>query len=401
MRSFLRAGPRLLLAAAVFLLAGAGLALAGSQAEKGGDGPGAEGRGVLVAQVLPGSPAQQAGIARGDIILEVAGRPVDSPEQLRAAVAERKPGEALKLKVRHGDRVRSLAVTLADQDGRAVIGVVPVPLAALEPGAQAPLPSPGSPALPDSPGGRFFLRSEGALVAKVAEDGPAAKAGITAGDLILSVDGTAVGAEESLAGLIAAKKAGDAVTLSVQSPGAPAREVKVTLGKKPGTDSAWLGVEYTAAPPRGPWDGRGGGPFEGFGMTSGVLVARVAEDGPAARAGVQQNDLITAVEGVRVSSPQAVSEAVAARAPGEKVTLTVTRMPDAKEMKLEVTLGENPQDKAKGYLGVSLSRFMGFQGPERPDTWGGATPMPRRGMPWFRAPGQPGQDSPAPNPPGI
>jgi len=217
-------------------------------------------------------------------------------------------------------------------------------------------------------------------VAKVAEDGPAAKAGIAPGDLVLSVDGTAVGADASLAEMIGSKKAGDAVTLSVQSPGAEARDVKVTLGKKPGADSPWLGIEYTAAPPRGPWEGRGTDPFEGFGMAAGVLVARVAEDGPAARAGVKENDLITAIEGERVSSPQAVAEAVAARAPGQKITLTLTRMPDAKEMKIEVTLGENPQDEAKGYLGISMSRG---------------------GMPRFRLPGRPGQAAPAPNPPGI
>jgi S1-C subfamily serine protease len=395
MRSFLRAAPWL--AAAIFLLAGAGIAVAGSQAEKSGEGPDGEGRGVLVAQVLPASPAQKAGIARGDIILEAAGQPVDSPDQLRAAVAAKKPGEALQVKVRHGDKVRTLTVTLADQDGRAVIGVVPVPLAAMGPGE----PVPWSPALPDAPEGRFGLRSEGALVARVVENGPAAKAGIASGDLILSVDGTAVGADASLAEMVASKKAGEAVTLSVQSPGAGPRDVKVTLGKKPDADTPWLGIEYTAAPPRGPWDGRGGDPFDGFALTAGVLVAKVAEDGPAAKAGVKENDLITAIEGVRVSSPQAVAEAVAARTPGEKITLTVARMPDAKEMKLEVTLGENPQDKAKGYLGISLSRFMGFQGPERPDAWGGATPMPRRGMPWFRAPGRPGQAAPAPNPPGI
>jgi hypothetical protein len=117
---------------------------------------------------------------------------------------------------------------------------------------------------------------------------------------------------------------------------------------------------------------------------------------------MKENDLITAVEGVRVRSPQDVAEAVAAHAPGDSLTLTVTRMPDAKETTITATLGANPSDKAKGYLGISMSRFMGIQGPERPDADSGPTPqMPRRMMPWRGAPGQPGGAAPSPNPPGI
>ena len=132
----------------------------------------------------------------------------------------------------------------------------------------------------------------------------------------------------------------------------------------------------------------------------GVLVAGVSEGSPAEKAGLKQNDLITAVEGVKVRAPQAVAEAVAARKPGESVTLTVVRMPDTKELTIEVTLGENPSDGTKGWLGISMSRFMGFQGPARPDSDSGATPwgfwgMPHR-MPGWGAPGQPRDDRPAP-----
>jgi S1-C subfamily serine protease len=160
--------------------------------------------------------------------------------------------------------------------------------------------------------------------------------------------------------------------------------MRVTLGKKPDAEAPWLGVEYTSAGARGPWDG-------GFGMMAGVLVARVAPDSPAAKAGMKERDLITAVEGVRVGSPRSVAEAVAAHAPGDSLTLTVARMPDGKETSLTVTLGENPSDTTKGYLGVSMSSFMGFQGPERPDSDSGPPRMkPRGAMPFFRFPDPPG-----------
>ncbi len=402
MRAFFRASPRSLAAAAIIAAVSASLAVAQPGNEKKSSdadrGVIDAGRGVLVAAVEPGSPADRAGIARGDIILEAAGQPVDSPEQLKAAIDAKKAGDTIALKVRHGDAVRAMKVELADQDGRPVLGVLPVP-------------SMGSRQGPGRGGEPFEWRwqgGQGARVATVAPASPAAQAGLSPNDVILSVDGKAVGGGDSLSELIAAYKPGDAVTLSVQSPGKEPRDVRVTLGKKADTDAPSLGVEYTAGP-RMPWDGiPWGSPREGgIGVRGGVLVTGVAEDGPAEKAGLKQNDLVTALDGVRVRSPQAVAEAVASRKPGSTVTLTVVRMPDTKDLAIEVTLGENPSDTGKGFLGITMSRFMGFQGPERPDsdsspTPGGSRGMPHRWMmPWGRS-GQPGDGQPpADSPPGI
>ena len=124
MRSFFRASPRSLAAAAVILAVSASLAMAQPGSEKKSSDTGS---GVLVAAVEPGSPAQKAGIVRGDIILEAAGSAVDTPEELKAAVEAKKPGDSLALKIRHGDATRTVNVVLADEQGRPVIGVMPVP----------------------------------------------------------------------------------------------------------------------------------------------------------------------------------------------------------------------------------------------------------------------------------
>jgi S1-C subfamily serine protease len=408
MRAFFRASPRSLAAAAVIMAVSASLALAqpgnekkSSDAERGVLDAG---RGVLVAAVEPGSPADKAGIDRGDIIIEAAGQPVDTPEQLKAAIEAKKPGDAIGLKVRHGDAVRVVKIELADNAGRAVLGVLPVPSL----GRQVPAPG-------DQRGTRPGDQSEwpwgqGARVASVAQAGPAAQAGLAKGDVILAVDGKKIGGGDSLSELIAAHKPGDAVTLSVQSPGKEPRDVKVTLGKKADTDAPYLGVEYTAAGPRMPGNGiPWGNPKDGgIGVRGGVLVTGVVEGGPAEKAGLKQNDLVTALDGTRVRSPQAVAEAVASRKPGSVVTLTVVRMPDTKELAIEVTLGENPSNAGKGYLGISMSRFMGFQGPERPDSDSSPTPWGFRGMPhrwmmpWGGGQGQQGgEQPPADAPPGI
>jgi len=404
-RKTFRVFPRSLILAASLLAAGAAIAVAQPNAEKKPgtsaapavvEQPGLpEQAGVLVAAVRPGSPAQMAGIVRGDIVLEAGGKAVSSPQELKSAVDSTKPGDKIQLKIRHGDAVRTLAVTPADQGGTPWIGIAPAP----NPGDELQGPSAGrgwQQQLPRiAPFDRIPGRAQGASVATVAPGGPADKAGLAAGDVILSVDGKTVEPGGSLGELIAAHKVGDAVTLSVRSPGKQPRDVQVTLGKKPDAEAPYLGIEYTSAWARGPsTDGpQNGRPGAGFGMV-GVLVARVAPDSPAAKAGMKERDLITAVEGVRVQSPQSVAEAVAAHAPGDSLTLTVSRMPDGNQADLTVSLGANPSDTTKGYLGISMSSFMGFQGPERPDSDSGASPM----MPWG---GMHRFSVPAPTPPGI
>ncbi|MEW6047668.1 MAG: trypsin-like peptidase domain-containing protein [Bacillota bacterium] len=74
---------------------------------------GAGGRlGVLVLQVVPGSPAERAGLAPMDVILAVDGEPVEGYESLRRRLARRSPGERLQLQVQRGDRTLTVAMVL-------------------------------------------------------------------------------------------------------------------------------------------------------------------------------------------------------------------------------------------------------------------------------------------------
>jgi S1-C subfamily serine protease len=74
--------------------------------------------------------------------------------------------------------------------------------------------------------------SGGAQVVQVTSGGPAQKAGIAAGDLIVTVDGKPVATADALSGLIQAHQPGDTVQVVVERNGA-SRTVTVTLGTKP------------------------------------------------------------------------------------------------------------------------------------------------------------------------
>ena len=71
-----------------------------------------EPRGVLVGDVSPNSPAQKSGLERGDIILELNGKPVADANELRMTISMMQPDATVKLNVvRNGDR-RDLSVKL-------------------------------------------------------------------------------------------------------------------------------------------------------------------------------------------------------------------------------------------------------------------------------------------------
>ncbi len=69
----------------------------------------------------------------------------------------------------------------------------------------------------------------GALVGGVSDGGAAADAGIEVGDVIVSVDGTAIRSFEELRGLISSHSPGDTVTVTVERDG-ETKDIEVTLG---------------------------------------------------------------------------------------------------------------------------------------------------------------------------
>jgi len=66
--------------------------------------------GVLVVQVMPSSPAAAAGLRRGDVIVEINGKPVTTAEQLQVAVENSRVGQPLRFKVQRGEQILQLTV---------------------------------------------------------------------------------------------------------------------------------------------------------------------------------------------------------------------------------------------------------------------------------------------------
>jgi serine protease Do len=151
-------------------------------------------------------------------------------------------------------------------------------------------------------------RPRGALVASVDKDGPAAKAGIKPGDVLLGVNGKTVERSSELPPLVAAVKPGTQATFEVWRDGAK-RNVQVRIGELQGEPLAAASREGGKADSAGKL-GLAVRPSD-----EGLVVESVT--GPSARAGIRAGDVVTAVNGKPVKSVEDL------RAAAEKAKGTV------------------------------------------------------------------------------
>ena len=81
---------------------------------------------------------------------------------------------------------------------------------------------------------------------------------------------------------------------------------------------------------------------QSFGLPQGAAVRGVVEDSPAAKAGLQQNDIITAVNGQTITGSSDLTKIVGDAKPGDELKLTIYRQ--GQTMELTVTVGERVQN---------------------------------------------------------
>jgi Zn-dependent M28 family amino/carboxypeptidase len=81
-------------------------------------GPGAGKSGVLLAGVRPGGPAEKAGIVRGDLVVKIGNRPVNSVEDLMFILGSAKPGQKTTVVVIREGKEKKIDVTFGESHRR-------------------------------------------------------------------------------------------------------------------------------------------------------------------------------------------------------------------------------------------------------------------------------------------
>jgi S1-C subfamily serine protease len=257
--------------------------------------------GVLVTQVLPGSPADEAGLESGDLITAINGDAVTAAD-ITDAISSLNVGDPVDLSVTRNDETVDLTATL---------------------GERGDFLQPDNGQMPNLPFGnlgpqRVFLgvaldaSDNGVVIREVAPDSPAATAGLQADDVVTAINGQAVTEPREAIEIIQGLNAGDTVTLDITR-GGEAQTIEATL--------------EAGDMPRG---GFPGSPMDGDaifynGADNTWVVANVTEDSPLYAAGLRSGDVITAVAGADSLAPEAISEYVKGLAEDATVTLTVQR----------------------------------------------------------------------------
>ena len=98
---------------------------------------------------------------------------------------------------------------------------------------------------------------------------------------------------------------------------------------------------------------------------NGARVEEVTADSPAAKAGLQVGDVITAIGGDKVDQNHSLSDLVQAKKPGDKVDLALTR--GTQNLTVTVELGASAQNSSSAYLGIRFSPMFPGGGRVRPN----------------------------------
>ena len=156
--------------------------------------------GALVGEVVPDSPASRAGIKEGDVITEVNGHTVRDANDLAFTVSGEGPGAKVALNLLRDGKTLHLTATTVDKPGARLASVE------TQPGDdQGVLNGVAVDDLNNDTRAQFNVPSRltGALVTNVDPDSAAARAGISAGDVILSINRHAVTSAEDAVNLSA------------------------------------------------------------------------------------------------------------------------------------------------------------------------------------------------------
>jgi serine protease Do len=206
----------------------------------------------------------------------------------------------------------------------------------------------------------------GVEVSSVDEDGPAAKAGLKVGDVVLEFNGTPVQSAVQFQRLVSELPPGRQVKLTVWRNGA-SQTLTAAIGERknavtsivPGDSHTWSfdmpDMPKMQAMPRMPefrnFEMLSPNPALGvygealaeseqlaefFGVTDGVLVRSVRKNSPAEKAGIKAGDVITKIDDTRISNSMDITRTL--RGMKGKKTFNVTVVRNKKETPISVTV---------------------------------------------------------------
>ena len=221
-------------------------------------------RGVGIGNVSQGSPAEKAGLKKGDVILQFDGEPVTSTRKLLRLIGESAPEQSVRLTISRSGSEQQVSVTLGQREPlRRAFGLMPPPDMdrnfSVRPDMDGyfRMNPPGTPRAPRGFAPELFSYGfgnnrrvgitttaltkqladffgvsggQGILISSISENSPASKAGLKAGDVITEVNGEKIEDANDFIRALNKKEEGE-VTLTIIRDKSQ-RTIKVTPEKR-------------------------------------------------------------------------------------------------------------------------------------------------------------------------
>ena len=259
--------------------------------------------GLLVNSVTRDSPADRAGVRKGDVILTYNSRTVTTPEQLRDLVRDTAPGRSIALGLWRDGARKSVDVKLGDVSDSGDFDSFDAPV------PPTPPSPPGAPRAPKAPGSTRVWSDDG--------------------DVRMWVDGRELTDDEIKARMNDMKLKLKNFDMDdwhgYTGPGA-------NMFMTPGTSRGRLGVRV---------DNLDKDMADALGVTSGkgALVRQVLEDTPAQKAGIRAGDVIVRVGGDPVDDAADLTRALRERQ--GKVSIEVLRRGNRRTVDVDIPESRN------------------------------------------------------------
>jgi serine protease Do len=169
-----------------------------------------ETHGALINEISAGSPAEKAGLQRGDIILTYDGQAIKDLNDLPRLVAATSVDKIVKVTIFRDGKEREVKIKIGKLDeGEKLLSTD----SKAEGGSLGITTKRVTPELVE----RYGLKSnEGVLVTSINPAGPAAEANLQVGDLIVEADGKAIDSVKTLEKVVGMKSSGKVVRLLIQ-----------------------------------------------------------------------------------------------------------------------------------------------------------------------------------------
>ena len=173
-------------------------------------------RGALVAKVLPDSPAEKAGFQVGDVVIKFDGKKIVRSSNLPPVVGMTPVGKNVKVEILRNGKSKKLTVNLGElPEDDAKLASAPSPKAASDNKLNIVVTD-----LTAEQRKGLEIKENGVLVNNVSS-GPARKAGVRRGDVILMINNTDVKNTNQFKDIVDSLPAGKSVPLLVQRRGGP------------------------------------------------------------------------------------------------------------------------------------------------------------------------------------